>query len=195
MGITLWYYILHLVRLRHWQRQNSFLSIGTCHVKLNKVADVTFCPSLVSDLDDGWSTCLRKNHLGDQACGNQPWEEVQHLGHKCHHGQDEGWFRPPAPNQVNATGVNRPSLSVLSVCFAGDGSASPAELFRPLGCSDTASHPVSEQADWDRCPQETQLHPRSGTAHTLLWCSPQSMCPDYFSLMEYLFIFQGLCVL
>lgn len=48
--------------------------------------------------------------------------------------------------------------------LVGDGTASPEELRRPLGYSDSAGHPVSEQADRDRRPQKTQLHPRSGTA-------------------------------
>lgn len=56
---------------------------------------------------------------------------------------------------------------------AGDGSASPEELRRALGCSDPAGHPVSEQADRDRRPQEAQLHPRPGTA-----LSPTLLCSD-----------------
>lgn len=82
----------------------------------------------------------------------------------------------------------------------GHGSAPPEELRRALGCSDTAGHPVSEPADWDRRPQETQLHPRSGTAPPVTLCfnthHSQSMCPDDHSLSNGLFIYLsgGLCV-
>lgn len=87
-----------------------------------------------------------------------------------------------------------------SMCSTGDGSASPEELRWALGCSDTTGHPVFEQTDWDRCPQETQLHPRSGTAPLPTVCAftrhSQSMCPDEHSLMNYLFIFQGaVCII
>lgn len=49
-------------------------------------------------------------------------------------------------------------------CRAGDGSAPPEELRRTLGRPHTAGHPMPEQADRDRRPQEAQLHPGSGTA-------------------------------
>lgn len=101
-----------------------------------------------------------------------------------------------APARCQYMVLQVPSLCLYSV---GDGSASPEELCRALGCSDTAGHPVSEQADRDCCPQETQLHPRSGTALPATLCSDthhsQSLCADdlslRLSLIDYLFIFQG----
>ena len=54
-----------------------------------------FSCHLFPDFNDGWPPSLWKDYLGHQACPDQPREEVQHSGHKRHHGQDEGWFEPP----------------------------------------------------------------------------------------------------
>lgn len=88
---------------------------------------------------------------------------------------------------------------VTALVCAGDGSASPEELRRPLGRPDPAGHPVSEPADRDRRPQEAQLHPGPGTArplHSVLTLTTVSQCALMitFSLMDYLFIFQGISV-
>lgn len=85
--------------------------------------------------------------------------------------------------------------------LAGDGSPPSEELRRALGCSHPAGHPVPEQADRDRRPQETQLHPGSGTAPPPTLGSDthhsESMCPDDHFLSNGLFIYLsgGLSVL
>lgn len=98
-----------------------------------------------------------------------------------------------------------PHLSSEACCILrflpGDGSAAPEELLRALGCPHPAGHPVSEPADRDRRPQETQLHPGSGTAPPPPPGSDthhsESMCPDDHFLSNGLFIYLsgGLCVL
>lgn len=88
--------------------------------------------------------------------------------------------------------IDGPKKYSSAVGSLGDGTASPEELRRTLGYSDPAGHPVSQQADWDRCPQKTQLHPRSGTALKPTVCvlvTTVSQCALLNTLSNGLFIY------
>lgn len=124
--------------------------------------------------------------VGLPACGKTTWA-IKHaesnpekkyniLGTNAIMDKMKVWLHKH-PEQNNPRHLRFFFVTLTLASFAGDGSAPPEELRGALGCSDTAGHPVSEQADRDRRPQETQLHPGSGTEPppALFSYSPQSV--------------------